>query len=148
MMRLICVVTGSDDAFGCDYALVDLTPELAKLACRRIAILKGQKRLDESLVESYFWDDHIEYFSPWLAEEEKDADTLAETVDRLPAVAGDWMSVTTDFSVPDSLRARVECCQMVVREAGVAFVAIPKHTSSYIYTGEVPLSMLEKVAAG
>jgi hypothetical protein len=147
-MKLISLVTCSDDVFGCDYAMVKLTAELAGLACRRIAILKEQKRLDESLVEAYFWDDHTEYFSPWLAEEEKDADTLAETLDRLPAVAGEWMGASAEFLIADSLRARVECCQMVVREAGVAFVAIPKHTSSYIHTGEVPLSVLEKVAAG
>ncbi len=146
-MKLISLVTGSDDAFGCDYALVSLTSKLAGLAMRRIAILKEQRHLDESLLESYFWDAHADYFSPWLAEQEKDADALAERLDRLPAVAGDWMEAPAELSIPDSLRARVECCQMVVREAGIVFVAIPKHTSSYVFTAEIPLPLLEKEAA-
>ena len=147
MTKLISLVTGSDDAFGCDYALVNLTSKLAGLAMWRIAMLKKQKRLDESLVESYFWDAHAEYCSPWLAKKEKDADALAEMLDHLPAVAGDWMETPAEFSIPDSLRARVECCQMIVRETGIAFVAIPKHTSSYVLTAEIPLPSLEKEAA-
>jgi hypothetical protein len=51
-----------------------------------VAILKEQKDMDDSLVQSYFWDAHAEYFSPWLAERETDADGLAETIERLPAV--------------------------------------------------------------
>lgn len=146
-MKLISVVTCSDDVFGCDYALVDLTSDLARLACRRIAMLKEQKRLDDYLAETYFWDDHAEYFSPWLSDEEKDADALAEMLDRLPAVAGDWIEAPAELAIPDTLRARVECAQMVVREAGISFVAIPKHTSSYVFTAEIPLPLLESEAA-
>jgi hypothetical protein len=105
-----------------------------------------QKHIDDSLVESYFWDAHAEYFSPWLAEQETEADALAEALGRLPALAGDWMEAPAEFSIPDSLRARVECGQMVIREASVAFLAIPKHTSTYVYTAVVPLPVLEKVA--
>lgn len=57
------------------------------------------------------------------------------------------MEAPEEFSIPDSLRVRVECEQMVIREADVAFLAIPKHTSSYVYSAEVPLAVLEKVAA-
>ena len=145
-MKLLSLVTGGAAAFGCDYVLVNLTSNLAQLACRRVAMLKEQKHMDDSLVESYFWDARAEHFSPWLAEQETDADALAEALDRLPAVAGDWMEAPAEFSIPDSLRARVECGQMVIREASVAFLAIPKHTSSYVYTSEVGLPVLEKMA--
>jgi hypothetical protein len=66
VMKLISLVTGGDDASGCDYVVVNLTSNLAQLACRRIAMLKEQKHMDDSLVESCFWDAHAEYFSPWL----------------------------------------------------------------------------------
>lgn len=95
-MKLISLVTGGDDAFGCDYVLVDLTPNLARLGCRRVAMLKEQRHMDASLVESYFWDADAEYFSRWLAEQEE-ADALAETLERLPAVAGDWMEAPKSF---------------------------------------------------
>ena len=146
-MKLISLASGGDDAFGCDYVLVNLTSNLAQLARRRIAMLKEQKHIDDSLVESYFWDAHADYFSPWRAEQETDADALAEILDRLPAVADDWMEAPAEFSIPDSLRARMECSQMIVRPAGVTFVAIPKHTSTYVYSAEIPLPVLEKVAA-
>ena len=101
-MKLISLVTGGDDAFGCDYALVNLTSNLAQLACRRVAMLKEQKHMDASLVESYFWDAHAEFFSPWLAEQETEADVLAEALERLPAVGGDWMEAPAEFLIPDS----------------------------------------------
>ena len=66
-MKLISLVTGGDDAFGCDNVLVNLTSNLAQLACRRVVMLREQQHMDNSLVEIYFWDAHAEYFSPWLA---------------------------------------------------------------------------------
>ena len=39
VMKLISLVSGGDDAFGCDYVLVNLTSNLAQLACRRVAML-------------------------------------------------------------------------------------------------------------
>ena len=90
-MKLLSLVTGGDAAFGCDYVLVNLTSNLAQLACRRVAMLKEQKHMDDSLVESYFWDAHAEFFSPWLAEQETEADVLAEALERfLPSVVTGW----------------------------------------------------------
>ncbi len=103
--------------------------------------------MDDSLVESYFWDAYAEYFSPWLAKEAKEADALAGMLERLPAVAGDWIEAPAEFSILGLLRARVECGQMVVRPDGVAFLAIPKHSSSYVLSAEVPFPVLEKIAA-
>jgi len=147
MMRLISMVTAADDAFGCDYALVELTPDLGRLALRRIAMLRDQKRTDADLCETYFWDYHAEYFSPWIAEAKECDESLAEMLDGLPTVAEDWMEAPAEFSIPDSLRARMECCQIIVRESGIAFVAIPKHTSSYVTTAEIPLMLLEAATA-
>jgi hypothetical protein len=38
---------------GCEFALVDLTPELAALALGRIATLREQKNLDPDIIEIY-----------------------------------------------------------------------------------------------
>lgn len=145
-MKLISMITGEDDAFGCDYAFIDLTRDLAGLVLRRIAMLREQKCIDKDLFEMYFWDYHTEYFSPWLAERSDETDRFATMMEGLPAVADDLMMAPIDFSVLESLLARVECCQMIVREDAIAFVAIPKHTSSYIYTADIPLPVIEAVA--
>ena len=41
----------------------------------------------------------------------------------------------------------VECEQMIVYEASVAFTAIPKHASFYLQTVEIPVTMLEAALA-
>jgi hypothetical protein len=99
VMKLISLVTGNDDAFGCDYVLVNLTSNLALLAWRRVAMLKEQKHMDDSLVESYFWNAHGEYIGPRL-EQEKEADTLAERFERLPAVAANGILLPNGAESP------------------------------------------------
>ena len=141
-MKLVSTVSSDQETWNCDYALVDLTPDLARLALRRINLLKVQKKADEQLDEMYFWDLHVEYFSPWKDEVDS-ADPLSAMLERLPPVAGDLLRAPDNFAVPENLLARVECSQMIVREGAVAFIAIPKHASHYIRTSEVPLSLLE-----
>jgi hypothetical protein len=41
----------------------------------------------------------------------------------------------------------VECEKMIVREASIAFTAIPKHASFYVQTVEVPITVLEAALA-
>jgi hypothetical protein len=95
----------------------------------------------------YFWDFHVEYFSPWNAEEKDSADSLSGMLDKLPPVAGDLMRAPDDFAVPESLFARMECSQMVVSEDAIAFITIPKRASYYIRTAEFPLHLIEAVAS-
>lgn len=110
-------------------------------------MLKDQKRIDKDLDEMYFWDYHAEYFNPWITEGEGCGDTLAEAVEEFPAAAADWMAAPADFTVPEPLFARMECCQMIVRENAIAFVAIPKHTDFNVCTAELSLPMLAAAAA-
>jgi len=57
------------------------------------------------------------------------------------------VNVSEGFEVPPSQIGRVECQQMIAREDSIAFVAIPKHTSIYVETAEIPLALLEAAAA-
>lgn len=145
-MKLISTVSSDHDALGCDYAVIDLSPVLARLALGRVSILKAQKNADPQLDEMYFWDYHVEYFSSWNAEERGRADYLSEMLGKLPTVAGDMMSAPDDFAVPENFLGCVECCQMIVREDAVAFIAIPKHASYYVRTAEIALQMIEAAA--
>ena len=146
-MKLVSTVSSDQETWNCDYALVDLTPDLARLALRRINLLKVQKKADERLDEMYFWDFHVEYFSPWNPEEEDSADSLSGMLDKLTPVAGDLMRAPDDFAVPESLFARTECSQMVVAEDAIAFIAIPKHASCNVRTAEIPLHLIEAAAS-
>ena len=67
-MRVVLKVTSSNENYngGCEYALLDLTPDLASLALRRIAVLKEQKNLDPDIDETYYWAYFVDcYFDPW-----------------------------------------------------------------------------------
>lgn len=50
---------------GCDFAIVELTQELANVALRRITMLCDQKSLDSCLYETYYWGSEAEYFNAW-----------------------------------------------------------------------------------
>ena len=52
------------------------------------------------------------------------------------------VEVSDSFQVPSCQIAAVECQHMTVRQDAIAFSAIPKHTSFYIHTAEIPLAML------
>jgi hypothetical protein len=67
-MRIALKVSSSNEYCdgGCEFALVDLTPELATLALRRIATLREQKNLDPDIDETYYWAYFVDcYFSPY-----------------------------------------------------------------------------------
>ena len=50
-MRIVLKVSSSNEYCdeGCEFALADLTPELAALALQRIAALREQKSLDPDI---------------------------------------------------------------------------------------------------
>ena len=153
-MRIVLKVSSNNEHCngGCEFALVDLTPEFAALALKRIATLKEQKNLDPDIVESDYWANFAEYFSPWegIASHGEDPEgtmvPLEEMLDELPTEEEEIVCVPETFQVSPHQVAAVECPQMVVRDS-IAFMAIPKHASFYVQTVEVPLAMLEAAAA-
>ena len=150
-MKVVLKVSSTNENCigGCDFALVELTPELATLALRRIAALREQKKLDPDIDETYYWAYFAEYFSPWrnLASAESDIKTaslaLADVLEDLQIEEEGTVTVLESFQVPSSQVARVECEQMIVGEDSIAFMAIPKHASFRVQTVEIPLAMLE-----
>ncbi len=146
-MKLVSLVASDHDTSGCDYALIDLNRDLARIALGRLKAFKAHKKTDPQLDEMYFWDGHAEYFSPWNAGEGERADSLSEIPHKLPDVGDELMRAPDDFVVPENLLARVECSQIIVREDAIAFIAIPKHASYYIRTSEIPLPLIEAATA-
>jgi hypothetical protein len=66
-MRVALRVSSSNEHSdgGCEFALVEVTPELAGLALQRIAALRAQKSEDPEIDETYYWTSCVEcYFSP------------------------------------------------------------------------------------
>ena len=152
-MRVILRVwsTNPDYSGGCNYAVAEISEELAKLMLRRLNVLREQKTLDPSIFETYYWDYSAQYFSLWPnrpieAQEPGNACfELEKTLEELQVDTCEMISVPDDFHVPDSQIDAVECAQMIVREEGIAFTAIPKHTDIYLTTAEIPKHVLDSI---
>ena len=155
-MRLILKVASSKEYCdgGCEFALVDLTPELARLALGRIAALREQKILDPNIVETYYWAYSAAcYFSPYagLAIDGMEAEVasilLGDHLHELQIEDKEIVCAPESFELLPGQVAAVECEQMIAYEASIAFTAIPKHTSFYVQTVEIPISLLEAALA-
>jgi hypothetical protein len=143
--------TNPDYSAGCDYAVVEISGEFAKIMLRRINVLREQKALDPSIYETYYWDSSAQYFSPWVNRASQPHEVqaayfeLEETLEELQVDTYEAVTAPGDFHVLDSQIATVECAQMIVREEGVAFTAIPKHTDIFLTTAEISKQVLESV---
>ena len=155
-MRIVLKVSSSNEHCdgGCEFALVDLTPELATLALSRIAALREQKTVDPNIEEIYCWASFVAcYSSPYasLVIDDKKVEgtciALGEMLNNFQIEEREVVTVSECFQVPSRQVAAVECEQMVVRSDGIAFTAIPKHASFHVQTVEIPITMLEAALA-
>jgi hypothetical protein len=155
-MRILLKVTSSNEYCdgGCEFALVDLTPELAALALQRIAALRDQKTLDPNIDETSYWAYFVAcYFSPYAAlaidgqEVHGTCIALGDLFANPQIEEREVIHVPGIFQVPSGQIAAVECEKMLVRADSIAFTAIPKHASFRVHTVEIPLPMLEAALA-
>ena len=155
-MRIALKVTSSNEYSngGCEFALLDLTPEIAALALRRIRTLREQKNLDPDIDETYFWAYFVEcYFDPWAESpgDEKDVEgtssAVGDILDELEIEDNEVVCVPESFQVPPSQCSVVESEQMIVRADSISFTAIPRYASLRVQTAEIPITMLEAAAA-
>jgi hypothetical protein len=151
MMRVILKVWSSNPDYsdGCDYAAVEISQELAKLMLRRINVLSKQKALDPALCETYYWDSSPEYFNPWVnqagqpGEVRESGVEFEEILENLEVDTREIVTAPLDFRVSESQIAAVECAQMIVRDGGIAFTALLRHTDIYVTTAEIPKEVIE-----
>ena len=138
-----------DYSTGCDYAVVEGGEAFLKLALRRINVLCEQKIVDPSLNEAYYWDFSAQYFSPRVnralqfGEAEEACITFEESIEALEIDTREVAVASSDFAVPESQVTAVECAQMIVRDGGIAFNALLRHSDIYVTTAEIPKQVIE-----
>ncbi len=151
-MKMVMNVSSrnENDDGGCVLACIDLTPQLAELALRRVETLAELLARDRDADEIYYWNYDAVFFDPFLGPGggPEGASTAAneQLLDRLEKAANDFVEVDGAFHILTGQIAAIECGQMIVRKEGVAFVAIPKHASFYVETAEVPAEVLRRAA--
>ena len=120
---------------NCDYAIVDLTPNLARLALKRIDYVRALKRKDKHVSDITFWDysaEYAEYF---------------DEIEEYPELAGvDLIRHAETVNIPEGKQQATACFRMVVYDDGVYWEACPKYSSVVVSTEGVPVRILQAAA--
>jgi len=154
-VKIILSTHSSDPDFNgdCDYAVVELTPELVDRIRRRVELARQAGRQDSDLWEMYFWDGAAEFYDCGLV----DACQQAFAADQ---AAQEWLTALEQDGhafVPPTANLtvcqpqRTECDQMIVRaspslvesEHEIAWTVIAKHSDVYVTTSDLKLTSLE-----
>lgn len=135
--------TNEDWNGDCDYAVVDVTPELAAIALRRVNRLNRIQAKDDPLVEMYYWDHSAVYFACFDWFEEIEDPQTRELVSGIIWNGDPWIE-TSHVEIPESAIPRTEGKQMIVRDDAIAWACYPKHSDVQITTAEVPLDVLKQ----
>ena len=73
---------------------------------------------------------------------------MEKTLEDLEVDTREAVTAPADFRVLESQIGAVECAQMIVREEGIAFNALLRHTDIYVTTAEISKQVLESVGGG
>ena len=137
-MPKLLIKTGktNEHADGMDFAVIDLTPQLAQEILSRKQSFDLLKLLDRQLDELVFTDYSPEWYD-WSEEldEQFEDDPDAAHVE-LEAVA---------FDTPHETQ-RTECDRMVLDQFGVTWRCYPKHCDWLVTTHEVDYATVEAAA--
>jgi hypothetical protein len=137
-MKLILKTHCTNEFFdGCSYAVVDLTPALARKVLQRREIFETVRQKDSDLTETSYYNGDAEYFSA--------LPTTFEAFDEVERRLADrgFTQVSQDFSVSDEFLERTECGEMVISTGGVWFQCYPKHCDPVIETHEIDFKTIE-----
>jgi len=164
-MHLILNAHSSNEHYNgdCDYAIVELAPELTELIRSRVALARQAAKQDRDLYEIYFWGSSAEFFDHAILDACQNAVAAAGGADPEQA-ASDWL---VDFElreyavVPDGVDLdahegqTTEYAQMIVQcsryprrtEFSVFWTASPKYADLDVTTAELPLTVMDELLA-
>ena len=110
-MRILLKVTSSNEYCdgGCEFALVDLSPELAALALQRIAALRDQMTLDPNIAQTSYWACFVAYAGSAIDDQEVEGTGigLGDWLGNLQIEEREVVHVPEIFQVPSSYIAAV-----------------------------------------
>lgn len=142
-----------DHYLGFDYAIVEADDAFLNGSLRRINVLREQNILDPSLYEMYYWDFSAEYVDlsvdrPPQADGTKSKHSeFEESLDALEVDVREAVVATAHCNIPEGRIQAVECAQMIVRESGIAFNALLKHSDIYLTTAGISMQLIESALA-
>lgn len=148
MSRVLLKVSSNDhDGFtaGCDYAVVNVTPELARQILARGKQLKQLAKGDDALSKMVF---HAGEGAPLFYSEEDLEGFLDNEFDeeQLETIAGRGVLVLLDtVSIPTVSPRNVRCPFLLVYEDGVRWQADPKNEDFEVQTARLDFAIIESM---
>lgn len=149
-MRLLMTASASVE---CDvgYATVNVTREYAQTILKRAKAFLAAKNEDRDAYEHYFWDSGALSrgcaFLRFPGTEPEDNEDGDDDDDVFSAEFDDsdrWVRTQLDDQDLSRYLSRTECDQMVIREDGVTWTAVWKHTDAWVCTEVIPYHVIEE----
>lgn len=137
-MRLLSFTHSSiEDWHGaCDYAWVDLTPELAKVILAKVKQFKEQRAKDTTLRSMDYRDDSVIFTDTLTDEQESQVD---------PALYDDEF-IEVDFSLDYDKHTRMDYIRLVIEELGAYWEGGPHYGGVIVETRRITIEQLRKAA--
>ncbi len=148
-MRLLLKVNANDENFeGCDVALVDVTPKIARRYLELIDGYSGVKALSSgepgTLCYLAYWDCHIYFLHSSVCFEDGERDLRDEVFDQ--EVVEPSESWKVDLNNTEQVVYRTACDMLFVDQHGVMWRAYPKYGSERLETAKVEPDLLQEIA--
>jgi hypothetical protein len=142
-MRLLFNTYSSNEfADACEFATVEMTPELAETILHRAESFRKLHETEPSLMELQYYDCAVEFLSGLPPDENGDeVDGVRDAADWQI-----WNGITVESLEP--LIERTECDRMVITDRDVYWWAHPKHCDWFVETRPINLDQLRGLLAG
>lgn len=154
--RFVFATISSVEEFNgdCDFAVVEFTPELAKLILKRAKAGRKMREADEQFQSVSFWDYSVRYYSRDSFEKMMGAEAFEKFESEFYGEAdGNYMELPEDVKIDKGEAQRTECDKMILwgfeatRDSPyVGWRATPKHCDMFVEPVQFPLSEVEKFA--
>lgn len=123
-LKLIVTADSSSEDYNADIdsVFVEIDKSLAQRIMERRKLFLHAKAADKDTYEMYFWGGQAVFLQNFSCSDEwSEVDGFPESVDE----------------------AETECDQMIIRESGVSWTAMPRHSGIYVTTREIDFEKIE-----
>ena len=141
MPSILVRVSCRPEDVDCDYAVIEISPKLAREYLDHIQRVVELKRRTPDLLGLSVWNAQPDWVSGVDVEDALDAAQQAELNDGYPVIIDKG-------SLPELESCRVDCVTIECREDGVYWSAYLKHTSCVVETGTLGREFLEPLLSG
>lgn len=143
-MKIVAFTSHPEEATAGNYALITITPELAREILSRRELFQLVAAKDKALIDMSFWDGHAIFFDSDAGESLEEL-LLMEEYARLDDER--WLEVPENFELPETHETRTVADHLVLQNKDFYWQAADKHSADRFDTEAFSYDMLVAIAA-